>query len=124
MTGDDKMKWKNWIYIGITIFLIFVINVYIAQKSGGERNKRFFIQFDTTNINGIINEVGIRYHGSYFKVIGIKNDFVFFPNTGKLNEFKIFDQFAKKGDTVIKYSYSDTLMLLKNGKQYLYTFEK
>ena len=121
---DNKFKNKKLLYFVIIFLIIGAAYIYIAQKFGNERNKRLFIQFDTTNIHGVINNVGIRYHGSYFKIIGNKNDFVFFPNTGKLNGFNIFDQLAQKGDSIIKPAYSDTLVLIKNNKKYLYTFGK
>lgn len=125
MISVSKVKRRNWVYAMIFIILIIGITYsYIAQKFGGEREEGFFIQFDTTNIHGVIKDVGIGYHGAVFKIKGMNKEFVFYPYTGKINEYKIFDHIAKEGDTIIKPPYSDTLTLLKNGKEYLYTFDK
>ena len=121
---DNKFKNKKLLYFVIIFLIIGAAYIYIAQKLGGEREKRFFIQFNTTNIHGVINEVGTGYYGVVFKIKGMKEKFVFYPYNGKLNENNIFDQFAEKGDSVIKQKYSDTLILIKNNKKYLYTFQK
>ncbi len=116
---------KKYNYIGAVIFLVIAFfYFYFAEKIDNTLTKKAYIDFDTTNIYGVIKEVRIGYQGSVFKVDKLNKKFVFYPHTSELNQFKIFDQFAKNGDTVIKPKFCDTLKLIKNGKQYLYTFQK
>ena len=50
--------------------------------------------------------------------------FNFYPRTSQLNKNRIFDHLAEKGDIVIKGKFADTLKLIKNGNEYLYTFDQ
>jgi len=53
-----------------------------------------------------------------------KEVLVFNDAEQKKIDIVIFLEFAKKGDSVFKPAYSDTLILVKEGKQYFYTFQK
>lgn len=113
---------KEYFWIAFLIFVI--VYIIVAQNFGSKRTIRRFEYFYTTNISGVLEYARAGSYGSVFKVQGIENEFVFYPNTGKLNRKKIFYHIAKKGDLIYKPAYSDTLKLIKNGKIYLYTFKK
>ena len=106
----------------IVLIIIAFAYLFIAQKKGKDRWKQLFNQFDNANINGKLENVGIRYHKCTFKIEGIDEEFCFNPITSNLNDNQIFDHFAVKGDSIIKSSNSDTLKLIKKNKIYLYTF--
>ena len=65
---------------------------------------RQFKRFYNSNIDGIIEEVGIKYHGSAFTMKGSAEEFVFNPYTDrKLNDDKVFGyygDFIKGGRSV------------------------
>ncbi len=112
----------------VKVLIIFIISVAIylvvSQIIGVNREKSFFMRFDTTSINGELEYSKIGHHGSVFKIKKVEKEFVFYPITSDLNENKLFYNIAKKGDVVIKKPYSDTLKLIKKDKIYLYQFRK
>ena len=112
----------------IAIAIIMLITLSVAWYIGGQiESKRWednFVHFDSANINGELDYVRIGAHGVVFKLRGKENKFVFYPHTGMINDYKIFRLIAKNGDTIIKPQYSDTLRLIKNEKEYLYTFDQ
>jgi hypothetical protein len=119
------MRMKVLIYIGIFIFLLLaIIYIYTAQKFGINREQRFYTHFDTTDIYGKLEYAKIGYHGVVFKVIGINEEFIFYPYTSMLNNNKIFYNLAERGGLIIKPKHSDTLRLQKDDVIYLYTFRK
>lgn len=82
-------------------------------------------QFFSSNLNGIVERVGIKHHGSFFTLQDNSKEYVFYPHTDKqLNNSTVFENFAERGDSILKPSQSDTLFLVKQGKVYKYTFEK
>ncbi|WP_157604616.1 hypothetical protein [Solitalea canadensis] len=83
-----------------------------------------FDKFNSSAIKGKIEKIEIVHHMSSFTILETNERYVFAPYTSDLNENNSFDLFAKKGDLVVKKSYSDTLKLIKGNKTYLYTFRK
>lgn len=116
------MKHKN---LGLMIlFIIIIAYVLCAQKFGSTRDKRFFDYFNSVSINGRLEYSKIGYHGCVFKIKDVKDEFVFFPYTNEINSNKIFNHLVSKGDIIIKESFSDTLIVIKEDKIYKYTFRK
>ncbi len=120
---SSSLKMKRT-YFSIAILIIIFIYLFIAQKIGGNREEQFFIRFDTTNINGKLEYVKIRYHLCAFKIEGINDEFYFDPITSSLNDNKLFEYFAKKGDSIIKKAHSEILKVKKNDKIYQYKFRR
>src|SRR5690554_1275724 len=112
------------VYVVIIILIVVLIYLFTAQRIGGNREEQFFTRFDTTNIYGRLEYAKIGYHGSVFKIEGIKKEFVFYPFTSELNDNKIFYNIATKGDLIIKDAHSDVLKVMKNDEVYLYKFRK
>jgi hypothetical protein len=96
----------------------------LAQTIATKQGRQDFLRFDTTDIKGELTYLLIRHKGVEFKIKGDEDSFTFYPYTGELNEFNIFDHIAKKGNIIIKPIHADTLRLIKNGKVYRYTFQK
>jgi hypothetical protein len=118
-----QKKVKVIISCGI-VLLIIIIFFYVREKYEDNKWKNEFIHFDTTYINGEIEYVARASHAVVFKIKGNKSKYIFSPGTSELNKNRIFDHLAEKGDTIIKGKFSDTLKLIKNGDEYLYTFDQ
>lgn len=108
----------------VPIWLILIIVFYFGGKQEAKKNRKLFLEFDSANIKGRLEEVRVGNKVVIFKADNMKDGVVFSPNTGPLNDYEIFEYFAKPGDTIIKPSHSDTLRLKKKGKEYLFTFDK
>lgn len=115
---------KRKIYLIIVFVVIAVIYIMTANYFGSRRTKQEFLKFDNSEINGDIKDVYFKHHGVGFKITGINEEFIFYPNTSDLNDNKIFDHLAKIGDRVFKSKNSDTLTLISNDKKYKYTFQR
>jgi hypothetical protein len=116
------MKLRTLKFLGLG--LIVIIYIAIAQVFGNKRDKRNFNKFNNSEISGSLKKVEIKYHGVGFWVYNDSTEYVFYPYTSIINQKKIFYNFATKGDSVIKPKYQDTLILIKEGRKYPYTFRK
>lgn len=104
--------------------IILIIGYFVGRHDKAVAVETFR-QFDSTNINGIISYVGIKYHGACFKLKGDENTYIFRPSfEHKLDGMHDFTGFAKPGDKVVKESYGDTLYLIKGKNKFRYTFMK
>ena len=81
-----------------------------------------FNTFYNANIYGKISEVSF-HKVDYFKIEGCDTPFEFLSLPVPLGD-NLFIDMAKKGDSIVKPSQSDTLILFKKDKVYKYTFEK
>ncbi|MCK5740741.1 MAG: hypothetical protein KAH48_00875 [Chlorobi bacterium] len=116
-------KYRNKIVVSI-FMVVFITVLVIVGNIQLDRQKQLFDSFYSTDINGIIEAVWIGDHKCVFKTKKIESIFVFDPYTSNLNDNRMFEYNAGKGDRIIKPAYSDTLQLLKNGVIYKYTFSK
>ena len=81
--------------------------------------------FYSTRLSGKIVRTEEYSRGANFVLDNNPIEFTFYPYTDKyLNNDEIFQYIAKPGDSIFKPAYSDTLLLIKGGKIYLYTFQK
>jgi hypothetical protein len=112
------------ILIGILIIIAVVVYVNYSSERSVKLATKFYDHFNAKKIIGKIEYIGISHHGAKFRIEGVEDEFIFWPNTSKTNDCKIFTRCAEKGDTIVKPAYSDTLRLIKNGKEYFYTFGK
>jgi hypothetical protein len=118
-----KKKVKVIISTGIVLSILIIL-LYVGPKYESHRFKNNFIDFDTTDIIGEIEYVSLASHSVVFRIKGNSKMFIFYPRTSELNKNRIFDHLVEKGDTIIKGKFSDTLRLIKNGDEYLYTFDQ
>jgi hypothetical protein len=106
------------------VLIVVIIFFYVREKYEDDKWKNEFIHFDTTYFNGELEYVALASHAVVFKIKGNESKYIFSPKTSELNEKRIFYHLAEKGDTIIKGKLSDTLKLIKNGNEYLYTFDQ
>lgn len=114
---------KKMIYI-IAFIIIAILYIFFSSIYMRKRGKEAYNYFNTSYINGKIEYIDIKYHGSNFKIVGVDKDFVFYPHETENTKGIAFQNFSKSGDVVLKQAYSDTLILIKNRVHYYYTFEK
>jgi hypothetical protein len=119
---NTSMKKRNLTFLSVV--LIAIIYIVATQVFGNKRDKRNFDIFYNSEISGSVNLVEIKYHGVGFRVLNDSNEYVFYPFTRSDSEKKIFYQFATRGDSILKPRYHDTLILIKEGRRYQYTFRK
>jgi hypothetical protein len=97
---------------------------FYSTKYGAKRDLKQFDIFFASELRGSIERVRIKNHGVAFKLNNDINEYVFHPTTSSLNENHIFDHLAAQGDSLIKASMSDTIILVKDQKKYKYTFQQ
>ncbi len=109
----------------ILIFaLLGFVMLFFIQMWGNNRDNRFYNEFNSANINGVLTFSKTGYYKRVFKIEKSKIKFVFSPMLS-INQKQSFSKVAKKGDIIIKPAYSDTLILKKNDSSiYLFTFRK
>lgn len=101
-----------------------IVYLFFAMRSSAKQGFEDYKHFNSSDVSGIIKEVGVKHHKSYLILSGSNEEYIFDPQTGELNDFEIFNLFAKEGDSVYKPPYSDTLKLIASEGEYLYTFRK
>ncbi|PVV56430.1 hypothetical protein [Chryseobacterium sp. HMWF035] len=113
---------KKILFFGIVIFMLFLFNYFMENRMDKIHADRFN-DFNRSDLNGIILDFSTNRRDTEIK---LDNDTVnFFPVTSSLNNNNIFGFTAKKGDSIIKNAFNDTLILKKsNGKIFKYTFLK
>jgi hypothetical protein len=117
MNSKTKKFFAVFVVIGI-FYLLF------AQFVGNRNAVKRFDEFFNSNLNGEIQKIGIKHHGVALKINNEENEYVFYPYTSDLNDKNVFNYFANVGDTILKPSNTDTLILIKQNKRYKYTFQK
>jgi hypothetical protein len=101
-----------------------IVYLYVGMRYSSKLGLKNFRHFYSSDVTGIIEDVGIKNKCSFVVLKGSDEQYLFSPNTGELNDFEIFELFAKEGDSVYKPPYSDTLKLITSDREYLYTFDK
>jgi len=118
------MNRKNKIIFYSVLGVFILAYIFIAQKYGAKRDLKQFDIFFAAELRGSIERVKIKNHGVAFTLNNDINEYVFHPSTSSLNENHIFDHLAAPGDSLIKASKSDTMILVKDQKKYKYTFQQ
>ena len=121
-----SLKTKNTlIFFSIAIAIAFCYIKFFAIPYTDKQWATNYKTFNEANIFGRLDKIGIKNHGTNLKLTNSTNEFVFYPYTyNKLNDSEIFEEFAEKGDSIIKPAFSEILVLFKNDKAYEYSFEK
>lgn len=111
--------------IRIVIFILFgFVMLFFVQRWGNNRDRRFYNEFDSANINGLLMYSESGYYMRVFKTENINFKYVFDPHLS-VNKKALFSKVAKKGDSIIKPANADTLVLKKNDNTiFLFTFRK
>lgn len=109
-----------------SLLLFILLTVIIFYYWGNYMDKRDEINYNTfamSNLKGQLVGVGEYARGTMLQLE--KDTVIFYPRSSKLNNNSIFRYTAEKGDSIIKKTCQDTLILKKkNGSIIKYTFLK
>lgn len=115
------MRKKKYFYFGF--FVVALLYIYFANVYTVKAYNRNFIKFNQSNLDDSILKSDVYAKG--VRLILKEDTLIFYPVTSGLNGNNIFEYIAKKGDSVIKKPFQDTLVLKKmDGSIYRYTFMK
>jgi hypothetical protein len=121
MTLKENLERAKW---PITFFLVAMLVMTLLRHFVGtpsiQKQYVFFYKKDIQN--GVLTYIYGSNGGTRFKIDGEEDVFTFFPDFVNYNVS--FENVAEIGDTVVKPSKSDTLILIHHRKQYRFTFEK
>jgi hypothetical protein len=118
------MTSNKWLIVLLPV-LVVIATPFICHKQQTSLTTTRFVRFNEAAIDNVIEYIDRQSQGAKFKVKGESEPYVFFPRTDKqLNDGHYFSNLAVAGDTVIKKSFSDTLLLIKGHQVYKYTFVK
>ncbi|MCS3529894.1 hypothetical protein [Chryseobacterium sp. JUb7] len=88
-----------------------------------KRNEINYINFAKSNLKGPL--IGVKEYARGTMLQLEKDTVIFYPRTSKLNNNNIFLYTVEKGESIIKKTIQDTLILKKkNGNIFKYTFLK
>jgi hypothetical protein len=95
--------------------------IYLFWGSGyaTKQGEDDFKNFNSSEIKGVLVDVGIMHHVTGFKVNTSPKEFIFQPVIRGGNDFYVL---AKKDDSIIKPAFSDTVVLKKNNNGGIYRF--
>ncbi len=107
-----------------TILVILILLLLFYGIPGTDKNiKEAFLKFDSAELNGKLESIEIKYHRDCIKLTDSDEEYIF--SSYPLHEGnKSFAVLAKKGDTITKRPKSDTLLLTKEGKGYLFLIKR
>jgi hypothetical protein len=108
------------------VFFLVIGVIYLIVSVNYSRNRGIhnYNNFYNSFVNGKIESIEVKLKGVGLKIYSNETEFIFYPYTSELNEKEIFNYLARKGDSVYKPAFSDTLQLVKSDKIYKYTFQK
>ncbi|PZQ80620.1 MAG: hypothetical protein DI548_13700, partial [Flavobacterium johnsoniae] len=90
-----------------------------------KKKKKLFKEFDDVKIENILKKDSYIIHKGSGITLENGAEYVFYPYTDvRLNQGKIFNRIAKKGDKIIKERHGDTLYLIQKNKIFKYIFNK
>ncbi len=111
------------VFFFIPIFIILILYFYYASNSMDNRDQHNYEYFIKSDLRGTVIES--KEYARGVKLQLENKTVVFYPMTSNLNENNIFLFTVKKGDSIIKKPFQDTLILKKkNGTFFKYTFFK
>jgi len=124
--NQDMMKVeKISILIGMSIFVLGII-IYPLFFSDyyDKKYKDIYCYFDSTHIEGVIEKLGTRNHGTSIKIKSIKKQFIYYPEYLYYQK-PLFRHLVEVGDSLYKPANSRKIKLIKNNKkEYIYSFKE
>ena len=112
--------------IPVIAIIVTCIGIITHQLLYNERNPdyKYFHNFDTTNINGMLLKVGFARHGIKIGIKNYRNDFIFFPKYNLHDDVPSFHKVAERGDSIYKLAFSKEIKIIKtDGREYVYNFK-
>ncbi len=114
----EKSKTNNLLtIIALFLFIFFIFNYTpIPDWIYGDR----CCEFERTEFNDTLHYATFGKSGNVFRLESDKKKNYYFLNKGRFDKpYRIFGNIAKKGDQIIKNSYSDTVILI-SGEEKIY----
>jgi hypothetical protein len=108
---------KYILIFAVLFFLVLGSYQLIRLKTRGRTS---YPVFKSKNLEGKIIDVKNRDGLTFFR---LDNDiqYSFIPVSVEIDKSKFFDKIAEPGDSIIKRSFSDTIILIHKGVKYRYT---
>jgi hypothetical protein len=119
-----KIKFNPLREMLLTILVMSLPFYFInkQKKGGSDTMHQYFLDFDSSDIKGVVDTFTVRFHMEMFQVNNSKKEYLFHPDITSQGYF--FHAFTEKGDSIIKPPYSTVLLVKSKDKTYTYTFEK
>src|SRR5690606_998470 len=111
------------IYI-LVIIIVFGGIFIISSIEVSKRTKKDYKMFNKSDIKGVLLRGSSGSGIDRFYLKDDEKEYRFSPYTSELNDFEIFVHIAKVGDSIIKPAFSDTLILIHDGRILKYIFKK
>lgn len=116
-----KMKTGKPYLLKIIIGIALLIPLGYLMIYSDRQIYKYYSEFNQTNIDGKIESVGMKLHGTSFRIKGNAVEFQFYPYPDKNG--MSFRSIASEGARIIKPPYSDTLVLSKDTTEWKFTFQ-
>jgi hypothetical protein len=108
------------LFIGFLAAIVLgAIYNHWASISATKQGEDDFKNFNSSEIRGVLVDVGAAHHMTGFKVNTSSKEFIFDPKVRGENDFYVL---AKKEDSIIKPAFSDTVVLKKKNNDGIYQF--
>ena len=106
----------------IILFTFFIFLSIVGGRYQRSKGKKNYTIFNRADIKGRIEYVELQGQGERFKVYGDPKMYTFFPKPYKNTKGVIFRHFAQRGDSIMKKSYSDRLIIYKDSGVFEFCF--
>lgn len=111
---------KKWIIpIGIVVIIVMVIAAIITKEVSDKSHQNNFLEIYSLELSNTISDFWMNSGFTFIKLDGFtkKYEIATVPISSKEHNF--YD-FVEVGDSIKKNANSDTLVIIKDGKEYLY----
>lgn len=110
-------------YVFTILAILIMLLLFYGIPTTDKNIREAFLKFDSAELNGKLESIDIKYHRDCIKLTDSNEEYVF-SSYPLYDGTKSFAVLAKKGDTIIKRPKSDTLLLTKEGKGYLFLIKR
>ena len=121
-----RKRFKSMLYVSAALSMFYWI-VFIAWPNHDRAVKHEFSRFNEAEIKGHITFISKGQEPYHSECIRVSPDAIFFYPTLYIYGIEGYRQFRKiagVGDSIVKRSHSDTLMLIKGERIYYCYFDK
>lgn len=110
------------IYLLIIIIIAILGYLIVSNRIITKKLKYENVKFYNATLDGNLKYISIKQHRISIQLVNDSAEYLFNPES--INHSKSFIDIADVDDKIYKPSFSDTLVLIKNGNFYKFNFEK
>jgi hypothetical protein len=111
---------KKWIIpIGIVVIIIMIFAAIITKEVSDKSHQSNFQEFYSLELSNAISEFWMNSGFTFIKLDGFNKKYEIATEPITNSEHDLYD-FVEVGDSIRKNANSDTLVIIKDGKEYLY----